>query len=96
MLVHDVGAVEELLEPLHADHHGNRQTDGGPQRVPAADPVPEFEHVGRVDAEGRHLFPIGGYGDEMLGNRRLVLQVLHQPGARSPRVGERLLSGECF
>ena len=33
------------IEALHADGERDRQADRGPQRVAAADPVPELEHV---------------------------------------------------
>ena len=45
VLVHLVGAVEHLLEMAVADGERNRQADRRPQRIAAADPVPEHEHV---------------------------------------------------
>ena len=42
------------------------------QRVPAAHPVPEPEHVGRVDAELGDPLGVGGDRDEVLGHRVLA------------------------
>ncbi|MNK91257.1 hypothetical protein D3C87_1113470 [compost metagenome] len=51
MLVHGVGTGQQFLEVGHADGQGNRQTDGRPQRVAPADPVPHREDVLFADAE---------------------------------------------
>lgn len=51
VLVHLVGTRQELLEVIEADGKGDRETDGRPEGVAAADPVPEFEHVVAVNAE---------------------------------------------
>ena len=68
MLVHVVGAGQQFLEFVHADVQGDGQADGGPEGIAAAHPVPEAEHVGRVDAEFAYRRFVGGYGDEVLGN----------------------------
>ena len=57
VLVHGVEAGQHLVELLRPDRHHRRQADGRVHRVAAADPVPEAEHVGGVDAELRH--PLG-------------------------------------
>ncbi len=63
----------------------------GVHRVAPADPVPEAEHVGRVDAELRHLLGVGGDGDEVLGRAPPAspLSAGQQPVARGVRVGHR-------
>ena len=91
--VHRPAAREQRIEAVHADSNGDRQADRRPQREAAADPVPEGEHVGRIDAEGAHLLLVGGQRDEVLGDRRLA-QRLDQPGPRRQRVGNRFLGGE--
>ncbi len=50
-------AGEELPEVVRADGDHQRQPDRRADRVPPADPVPELEHVRRVDAELRHPSP---------------------------------------
>src|SRR3546814_2248030 len=67
MLVHRMGAGEQLLEPVHADRDGDGQADRRPDGIPAADPVPEREHVLRIDPEGRNRLPVRRQGDEMPG-----------------------------
>ena len=51
VLVHRVRAGEQLAEAVGADGDGDRQADGRPHRIAAADPVPEAE--GGRDAELR-------------------------------------------
>ena len=53
VLVHLVEAVEHGAEVLRADGEHRRQADRRVHRVAPADPVPEPEHVGGVDAELR-------------------------------------------
>ena len=65
MLVHGVRALQKLGETVEADGERDRQPDRRPQRIASADPVPEAEHIGRVDAEGRDLLGIGRDRDEM-------------------------------
>ena len=48
-------AGEHLAELLGTDGDHQREADRGVVRVAAADPVPELEHVGGVDAELRDL-----------------------------------------
>ena len=47
----------------------DRQADRRPQRVAAADPVPEAEHVGGVDAERGDRLGVGREGDEVAWRR---------------------------
>ena len=70
------------------DEH-QRQADRRVDRVAAADPVPEAEHVLGVDAELGDLLGVGADRDEVLGDRG-VAQLGGQPAARLARVGERL------
>ena len=70
-----------------ADGERDRQADRGPQAVAPADPVPEPEHVGGVDAELRDLRLVGRDGDEVLGDRFLVAGAVQEPGARGAGVG---------
>ena len=92
MLVHLVGAGQELGEVLrpHRDHH--RQAHRAPDRVAPADPVPEAEDAGGVDAPGGGLVEGGGDGGEVAAGE-LAERVL-QPGLGGAGVGHRLDGGE--
>ena len=77
-----------------ADGHGDRQADGRPQRVAAADPVPHGEDVFLADAEGDRGFLVAGDGDEMavklflgaaLGQVPGCLLYTSRPGPRAGR-----------
>ena len=68
MLVHLVEAVEHGAEMLGADGDHRRQSDRRVHRVAAADPVPEPEHVGGVDAELGHFLGVGRDGHKMPGD----------------------------
>ena len=95
MLVHLVEAVEHGAEIVRADGEHGREADGRIHGIAAADPIPEAEHVGGVDAELRHLLGIGRDGDEMLGDGAcLAVQAGQQPVARGARVGHGLERGE--
>ena len=58
VFIHRVGAGEQFLKVVEADGNGDGQANGGPERVASADPVPELEHVVRVDAEIRDLLGV--------------------------------------
>ncbi|MCO5546668.1 hypothetical protein L7F22_000102 [Adiantum nelumboides] len=96
VLVHGVHTGEELREVLAADRAHQRQPDRRVQRVAAADPVPEPEHVVGGDAELRHLLRVRGHGDEVLRDGPGVVRPEpgQQPGPRVAGVGQRLLRGE--
>mmetsp|Transcript_41489 Transcript_41489/g.111062 ORF Transcript_41489/g.111062 Transcript_41489/m.111062 type:complete len:486 (+) Transcript_41489:360-1817(+) len=94
VVVHGVGAGEQLLEVVHADGQRDGHADRAPERVPPADPVPEAEHVGGVDAEGGHGGLVGRDGDEVRRDGLGVRQPAQQPPARRPGVEHRLLGGE--
>ena len=70
VLVHRVEAGEQLAEAVGADREHRREADRRVHRVAAADPVPEAEHVLRVDAEPRDLVGVRRDGDEVLRDRR--------------------------
>ena len=88
--VHRVKAGEHGAEVLRADREHGRQADRRIHRVATADPVPEAEHVGGVDAELRHALGVGRYGDKVPAYRPLVAELAQAPGARRVRVGQRL------
>lgn len=95
MFVHFVRSGEERLEVLVADRQGDGETDGRPQRVTAAHPVPEAEHVFRVDTEVRNFLRVGRESDEMLGHGSGVATGgFEQPFFRRDCIGESLLRGE--
>ena len=74
MFVHLVEAGQHVAELFGADGEHRRKADGGIHRIAAADPVPEAEHVGRVDAELLDFLGVGGDGDEVLGDGLFVAQ----------------------
>ena len=95
VLVHLVEAVEHGAEVVRADGEHRREADRRVHRVAPADPVPEPEHVGRVDAELRDLCRVGRDGDEMLGHGLFVAaEPCERPVARRVGVGHRLQRGE--
>ena len=105
VLVDGVEALEELLEALGTEHDDQRQAHGGVNGIAAADPVPETEGVGGVDAEGLDLVECGGDSDEVLGHGlgvlligavdgALSLELLEHPGLDLAGVGEGLERGE--
>ena len=77
-------------EVLRSDREHGREADRRIHRVAAADPVPEAEHVGGVDAELRHALGVGRHGDEVPAHRPLVAERAQAPGARRMGVGQRL------
>ena len=81
--------AEELAEAGVADRDRQRQADGRVDRVAPADPVPEADHVGGVDAEAGDRLGVGGDGDEVLRHRVLAERV-DDPAPGVPGVRERL------
>ncbi len=95
MLVHFTEAIQHGAEMVRADRQHGRETNGRTHGVAPADPIPKSEHIGRVDAELRHLRGIGRDGDEMSGNGGfLAFQAGQQPVTRGMRVGHGLERGE--
>ena len=95
VLVDGVEPGEHLGELLGADRDHEREADRGVERVAATDPVPELEHVRRVDPELGDLLGVRRDRDEVLGDGRVVAaEAGQQPVARGPRVGEGLERAE--
>ncbi len=82
---------KELAEVVGADGEHERQADRRVDRVASADPVPEAEHVVRVDAERADLLLVGRDGHEVLPHGRLVAaETGQQPLPGRARVGQGL------
>jgi hypothetical protein len=97
VLVNLVEAAEHRLKIFPSDRQHGRKSDSRIHRVAAANPVPELEHVGCIDAELRHLRRISRDCDEVLGNRRLVsTQASERPITRSVGIGHRLQRRESL
>src|SRR6266850_2519034 len=69
VFVHLVEAIEHGAEIIRADGNHGGKTDGRTHGVTAADPIPELEHIGSIDAELGNLSGIGRYSNEMLSDR---------------------------
>ncbi len=91
--IHGMSAVEHLLEAFHAHAERDREPHGRPKRVAPPDPIPECEHVARVDAEVAGPCRLAGDGHEVTRDG-VRAQPLLQPGAGRVRIAERLLGGE--
>ena len=96
MSVHLEGSLKQLLETLETHRQRYGQTDRAPERIPAADPVPELEHVGRVDAELFHFRRIGGQRHEMPRHILVPGSGSEEPILGRMGVGHRLLRGESL
>ncbi|MNM89820.1 hypothetical protein D3C81_1020580 [compost metagenome] len=96
MLVHGVGAGQQLLEVAHADGQGDRQADRRPQRVAPADPVPHREDVFRGDAELDRGLAVARHGDEVAVQVRHGAALVEHPAARGLGVLQGLQGGEGF
>jgi hypothetical protein len=72
MLVNLMKAAEHGAKAVRADGKHRRESDRLVHGVPSADPVPEFKHVGRIDAEFGDLRSVGRHRNEMLRGRLLV------------------------
>ena len=84
MIVDRMRAGEELAEILRADGDHQRQADGRPDRVAAADPIPEAEDAVAVDAEGGDLVERRRDGAEMMADG-LFAELFGDEGARRLR-----------
>ena len=97
MFIHLMEAVQHGAEILRTDGQHGRKTDRRIHRVASADPIPEAEHVGGVDAELCYFRGVRRNRDEVLGDRFLVAaQTRQRPGASGVRVGHRLERRERF
>jgi hypothetical protein len=94
MLVHAMCAFEELLEIVVSDDQADGEADSAPETVPAADPVPELEHVLLGDTKLGHGGDVCAEGDKVLCDVDHVICVLEEPGAGGGGVGDGFLSGE--
>ena len=72
MLVHRTETAEHLAEPLRSDRDHQREADRRVVGVAATNPVPELEHVDRVDPELPHFGGIRRERHEVLRHRRLI------------------------
>src|SRR5262245_25101774 len=72
MLIHLVKAVQHRAEIIRADRNHRRKADRRVHRIAPADPVPEPEHVGCINAELRHFRRICGYRNKVLSDRLFV------------------------
>ncbi len=85
-----------MLKVIRADGDHDRQADGTRHRVAPADPVPEFEHIGGVDAKLADFLAVGRDGHKVLRHRRLITQGFKHPLAGAGGVGHRLVGCERF
>jgi len=72
VLVGRVRAAQEGFKVVHPDKKGDGKTDGGPERIAAAHPIPEFKHILGVDAKSPDCRRVGGHGGEVAGNVALI------------------------
>ena len=82
MFIHLVASVQQVSEVLRANGQHRRKTNGRSHRVAPADPVPELEHVRRIDPEFGYFLRICRNRDEMFCNGLFVL----------PKTGQRPLT----
>ena len=95
MPVHVMAAAQEALEAVGADQNGQRQADGGPDRIAPAHPVPHGEDAVGPDAEFRHKIESSRHRREMIAHRVLSERPRHH-GPGGAGVGHGLLGGEGF
>ena len=95
MLVHLLKAMQHGAEILRPDGQHRRQTDCRAQGITPANPVPEAEHIGGIDAELRHLFCVRRHGDEVPCDRLdVTIECGKHPVAGRVGIGHRLLRRE--
>ena len=90
VIIHGVCTFKQLDVVIVTNSQNNGQTDGQPQRITAAYPVPEAEHVSCVDAKGRNRFSIGRNCHKMFGNVCNIICRCQEP------VFGRIGVGHCF
>ncbi len=93
MLVDLIAAAKKFVEAVGSDCDRERQPDARPDRIAAADPIPEAEYPRRLDAELRDLVELRRDGGEMVADGGFA-NPLRDPGAGGRGVGHRLQSGE--
>ena len=85
MLVDLVAAAQKFVEAVRPDRDRQRQADARPDRIAAADPIPEAEHARRLDAELRHLVELRRDGGEMVADGRFADALARSRRGRSRR-----------
>ena len=96
VLIHRMRAGQQLNEVVEAHGENDGQTNRRPQGVTAANPVPEFEHVGGVDAELANRFRVGGKRGEVFRHVLVVARGCQEPVARAVGVGHGFLGSESL
>lgn len=91
VFIHRVRAGEQFNEVIEAYGQNDGQTDGRPQRVTAANPVPELEHVRGVDTELANRFTIGGQRRKVFRHVLVVARGFQEPVTRAVGVGHGFL-----
>src|ERR1700729_3177200 len=66
VLVDFITAAEKFIEAVWPDRDRKRQPDAGPDRITAANPVPEAKHTRRLDAKLRHFVELRRDGGEVV------------------------------
>ena len=84
VFVHLVETVQHGAKVIRADGHHRRKSDRRIHGVASADPIPEPEHVGGINAELGHFRRIGRYRNKMLGDRLFVPSEALQVTNRGP------------
>ncbi len=72
VLVGRVRAAQEGFKVVQPAKKGDGKTEGGPERIAAAHPIPEFKHILGVDAKSPDCRRVGGHGGEVAGNVALI------------------------
>ncbi|KAG1649233.1 hypothetical protein GQR58_029198 [Nymphon striatum] len=94
VFVDDAEALEKFVEGVRTNGAHQREPDSSVDRVTAADPIPELEHVRRVDTERFDPLGVCGNRNEVTGDGGLVVQRSEQPRARGASVRHGLDGGE--
>ena len=97
VLVHLVESSQHGAEVLRPDGNHGRKPNRRIHRIAPANPIPEAEHVGGINAELGHLRRVRRNSDEMFRHGFLVaLETLQYPAAGRMCVRHRLQGGECL
>jgi hypothetical protein len=89
MPIHIGSAAQKFLEFGGSDRNRQRQADARPDRISAADPIPEAEYASGLDTEFGDLVELRRHRGEMVRHSSASSAALIQ--ARGFRVGHRLL-----
>ena len=95
MNIHRIGAVQHPFKIIHTDGNGNRKPDGRPHGITAADKIPKFKHIFRINAKLFNFFNICRQGHKVLGNRMLA-QRIDQPFPAGSGVCQRFNRRKSF